>query len=343
MTETPAAPSSFLKRLKQALRLLFWPLLIWLVVRTFFFQVITIPSASMHNSLFEGDYVYVNKLALGGRIPFTPLSVPGTSMYASWLQLPYMRMPGYSDVRRNDVLVFNSPLQTDRPIDQRQQLIKRCTGLPGDTFSIQNNALVINGKIIPAPESVLFRYEIGTNAPPDTNAFAKLGIANLSAAKNSTRFRLLLTTKQAEALKALPVVQSVIPLHPDSGQANPEIFPNNPFLGWNSAWFGPLVIPKKGMRIPLTRQNYFIYKTTIEHAENKTVTLRGDSVYMDKVYHATYTFTSDYYFLMGDNRNDSKDSRFWGFVPEDHLIGRASFILFTSSGSPQGRSFSAIR
>lgn len=343
MSDTTAEKPAFRRRLVQGLKLLFWPLLVWLLVRTFFFQVITIPSGSMHNSLYEGDYVYINKLALGGRIPFTPLSVPGTNAYAGWLQLPYMRMWGYADVKRNDVLVFNSPLQPEKPVDQRQQLIKRCVALPGDTLLIRNDSLFINSKAVALPESVLQRYEITTAAPADTTTFYKLGVRSLQNIANATRFRLSLSRAQADAVSKLPVIKTIRPAVPDSGQYDPDIFPHQPRHRWNSGHFGPVIIPKKGMNMKLNAENAGIYKTIIEQHEGNTLVIKGDSVIINKKPVTTYTFQSDYFFVLGDNRNDSKDSRFWGFVPENHLIGKASYILFTSSGSPQGRRFSAIR
>lgn len=343
MSETAAEKPAFRRRLVQVLKLLFWPLLVWLLVRTFFFQVITIPSGSMHNCLFEGDYVYINKLALGGRIPITPLSLPGTNAYAGWLQLPYMRMWGYADVQRNDVLVFNSPLQNEKPIDQRQQLIKRCVAIPGDTLFIRNDSLFINRKAVALPESVLQRYEITTSAPADTTAFHKLGVRSLQPIANATRFRLSLSRAQVDAVRKLSVIKSIRPAVPDSGQYDPDIFPHQPRHRWNSGHFGPVTVPKKGMNLQLNAENAGIYKTIIEQHEGNTLIIKGDSVIINKKPVTTYTFQSDYFFVMGDNRNDSKDSRFWGFVPEDHLIGIASYILFTSAASPQGRSFSGIR
>lgn len=343
MSDTAAEKPAFRRRLVQLLKLLFWPLLVWLLVRTFFFQVITIPSGSMHNSLYEGDYVYINKLALGGRIPFTPLSVPGTNAYAGWLQLPYMRLWGYADVKRNDVLVFNSPLQTEKPVDQRQQLIKRCVALPGDTLFIRNDSLFINGKAAFIPESVLFRYELTTAAPADTTAFYKLGVRSLQNIANATRFRLSLSRAQADAVSKLPAIKSIRQAVPDSGQYDLDIFPHQPRHRWNSGHFGPVIIPKKGMAMQLDNTTISLYKNIIEQQEENILLIKGDSVFINKQFCRSYTFKSDYYFTMGDNRNDSKDSRFWGFVPENHLIGKASYILFTSSGSPQGRSFSGIK
>jgi signal peptidase I len=343
MSDTAAEKPALRRRLIQLLKLLFWPLLVWLLVRTFFFQVITIPSGSMHNSLFEGDYVYINKLAFGGRVPFTPLSVPGSNAYAGWLQLPYMRLWGYADVQRNDVLVFNSPLQNEKPIDQRQQLIKRCVAIPGDTLFIRNDSLFVNGKAAVIPESVLFRYEITTAAPADTTAFYKLGVRSLQGIANATRFRLSLSRAQADAVSKLSIIKTSRPAVPDSGQYDPDIFPHQPRHRWNSGHFGPVLIPKKGMILQLNAENAGIYKTIIEQHEGNTLVIKGDSILINKKPVTTYTFRSDYFFVMGDNRNDSKDSRFWGFVPEDHLIGKASYILLTSAASPAGRSFSAIR
>ena len=328
-------------RLKQGLKLLGWALLVWLFTRTFIFQVITIPSASMHNTLYEGDYVFINKLSYGGRLPFTPLTLPGSTVYLDWITLPYLRAPGFSEVKRNDVLVFNSPVNDTLPVDQRQALIKRCVALPGDTFSIRQGLIYINGKAALQPESVLRKYEVLATALPDSATLAKSGIRP-GKATAAGRYNLLLTDKQAALLSKIPSVQAVTPLLADSLRIRLEIYPHDPQLGWNADFFGPLVIPREGATVAITRANYSVYASVIEKMEGNTVKFRGDSIFINNRYAVNYTFRMSYYFMMGDNRANSQDSRFWGFVPESHLIGKASYILFTSETAPPGRSFSGV-
>ena len=231
----------------------------------------------MNNTLKEGDYIVVNKLAYGTRIPITPLSLPIGDTYVDWIQTPYFRLPGFTSVAHNDIIVFNFPLDKELPIDHRQEYIKRCIGLPGDTIQIKKGIVSINTKNIIEPENILFLFDEKQN-------------------------RLLI----------------------DSAAYSPAVFPNSSNIKWNADNFGPLYIPKKGENIILTKNNMLLYKKVIEEYENNEIKIKNDSVFINNQYRLTYTFKMNYYFAMGDNRYNSIDSRFWGFVPENHLIGRVS-------------------
>ncbi|MCW3071695.1 MAG: lepB [Bacteroidetes bacterium] len=246
----------------------------------------------MQPTLVEGDRIFVNKLAYGPRIPITPLSLPSGNMYVDW-QLPYMRLPGFSEVQRNDVIVFNYPMDDDLPVDHRKGYVKRCVAIPGDTLSIRD------------------------------------GIVKIASA-------FMLTPAHAPASDCVDPVQ---PFY-DSSAYSPNFFPNSSFIKWNPDHFGPLYIPAAGASIVLNRNNILLYKRIIEQYEHNTLRTSNDSVFINEHYRVTYTFKMDYYFAMGDNRNNSLDSRFWGFVPEDHLIGKASYILTSSS---PGRKWSGIQ
>ena len=255
------------------MRIVFWSLLLWLFTRIFIFQTFQIPSPSMHPTLVEGDYIFVNKLAYGPRIPITPLSLPVGNTFIDWIQLPYMRLPGYSHVKRNDVIVFNYPMDDDLPVDERKGYVKRCIALPGDTLRIKKGLITINNKKIIEPENIIHKYTI------------------------------------------------------DSSIYSPTFFPNNSDIKWNADNMGPLYIPEKGENIVLTKKNIVLYRRVIEKYENNKFEIKNDSVFINNKYRVTYTFKMNYYFAMGDNRINSVDSRFWGFVPENHLVGKASYIL----------------
>ncbi|MGZ4077289.1 MAG: signal peptidase I, partial [Bacteroidia bacterium] len=126
---------------------MFWSLLLWLFVRIFIFQTFEIPTPSMRPTLTEGDHIFVNKLAYGARIPITPLSLPVGETYVDWIQIPYLRLPGFSSVKHNDIIVFNYPMDDDLPIDERKGYVKRCIGLPGDTVKIKKGAVTINRQV----------------------------------------------------------------------------------------------------------------------------------------------------------------------------------------------------
>ncbi len=270
---------------QKILRLLFWAFLTWLLLRLFFFQGVHIPSASMQPSLIEGDYVLLNKLAFGARIPITPLSLPGTnSSYLDWIQLPYWRLPALSKVKRNDVLIFNLPQEFDLPIDQRNQYVKRCVALPGDSFKLNAGVIYINN------------------------------------------------------VKQIDKIENIKP-EQDSLNYNPSYFPNSGQVKWNLDYFGPLYIPKKGDSILLDNRNLILYKTCIQEHEGNLVTTKNDSVYVNNKLSKYYVFKMDYYFTLGDNRYNSIDSRYWGLLPESHLIGKASYVVLSKQ---KGKSFSSV-
>jgi signal peptidase I len=257
------------------MQILFWSFAIYLLMRIFVFQSYNVPSNSMNNTLKAGDYIFVNKLAYGARIPITPIAIPFTNLYWNGFQLPYLRTIGYSKIKHQDIVVFNFPLDTDLPIDQRHNYVKRCTAVAGDTLQIKNGIVYINNTALVEPENILFIRDVNAN-------------------------RIIL----------------------DSTIYNPVVFPNASEIKWNADYFGPLYIPKKGDSILLTKNNLLLYKRIIENYEHNKLALLNDVVYINAQPSKYYHFKMNYYFMIGDNRNNSIDSRFWGFVPEDHIIGR---------------------
>ncbi|TND00363.1 MAG: signal peptidase I [Bacteroidetes bacterium] len=335
-------------RIRKTLRLLGWGLLTWLVIRAFFFQGVRIPSASMNGTLVEGDYVLVNKMAYGARLPITPLALPvsGSRFFLDWIQLPYLRLPGYADISRNDVLVFNLPSDDNLPVDQRQLYIKRCVALPGDTFSIVAGEVYINSRQLPAPAKAQKKYTAyaaaETGIPPA--AFASLGLVPESKSYNPLRYTLIMNAVQAESLRKSEHVAEVKPVVPDSGYYSPVFFPNDSRVRWSGDFFGPVVIPQEGKTVKINLQNLPLYRRIIEKYEGHQLAAKNDSIFIDGKNVAQYTFTLNYYFVLGDNRPDSQDSRSWGFLPEDHITGKASVLLFSGGNAgDKGRSFSIIR
>jgi len=265
---------------KNLTAIIFWALVSWIVVRIFFMQIAMVPTASMNNTIMEHDRIIINKLAYGARLPITPLSLPGGNIYIEWLRLPYFRLPGYSKVCYNDVVVFNLPEQTDVPVDQRKEYVKRCIALPGDTLRIIAGYIYINGQRI-----VSDRYQKHVS---------------------------------------------------DSLYYHPSFFPNSSQIKWNLDFFGPLYIPRKGDSISINRTNLILYEKLIKFAEGNDIKIRNDSVYVNGGYINKYCFKMNYYFMLGDNRDNSIDSRYWGLLPEDHIIGKVSAILFPLS-APEGK------
>ncbi|MBC7863904.1 MAG: signal peptidase I [Bacteroidia bacterium] len=329
-------------------KFVFWGFILWLVSRLFFFQTVHIPSASMRTTLMEGDYVFVNKFAYGARIPITPLSLPGSnSAWLDWIQLPYMRIPGYTNVKRNDVVVFNLPGDNDCPVDVHQQYIKRCIALPGDSLRIDSGIVYVNRVRSENPENSLLSYAVQLNEKPDTAVLNQLDGFRSYNGFSVNVFSVFLSQKNSDSLKRIRGINSVKKNNSTKEYYNPQIFPNSSKLKWNLDFFGPVFIPKKGSVILLNEKNLLLYKKLIEIYEENKIVKRNDSVFVNEKFSKTYSFKMDYYFMMGDNRYNSIDSRYWGFVPENHIIGKASYVLFSSGILPlnpkMGRSFSSIR
>lgn len=291
----------------------------------------------MHQTLLEGDYILVNKMAYGARMPISLFS-------GQYFQFPYIRIPGYSSIKHNDVVVFNLPKENKTPINERTQYVKRCVGLPGNSLSISDGHIFINGKQQISAQGVLYNYNVSVSeAGIDTSITNQLeGHTNSYALQ---QFNLFLSVSNADSLNRAKNVISVKRNSVPFNSYSPKVFPNSSFVKWNIDYFGSLYIPKKGDSIILTDVNKIIYKDIIEIHEKNEVKYVGDSVFINGKQVSTYTFKMDYYFMMGDNRYNSIDSRYWGFVPENHIIGKATFILFSSKHTPlseKNRFFSTI-
>ncbi|MDQ3109465.1 MAG: signal peptidase I [Bacteroidota bacterium] len=323
-------------------RLLFAGFFLWLIIRSFFFQVMYIPSSSMRGTLNEGDYIVVNKLAYGPRMPITLLSLPfaGSDAHLDWIEFSYHRAPGYSDVKRGDVIVFNLP-GGELPIDLRRPYIKRCVALPGDSLSIVKGEIFINGKKTPQPEWGQQRYRVELKNCEDPPAlFERFNIKSSIVSADRIHYTLLLSDYQLNQLRASGKI-STFSLDPvKAGTFNVQLFPHDPNFKWNVDFYGPLQIPAKGKTVELTTKNISLYRNCIVDYEYNTLELKRDSLFLNGQYSTTYTFRQDYFFVMGDNRYDSEDSRYWGFVPESHVIGKASLLLTTSGPADN---FSLIR
>lgn len=318
--------------LQKVFKIVFWSFLIWLFVRAFLFQTFKIPSSSMHGNLFEGDYVVINKLAYGARLPLTPLSVGRN--YLDWIALPYMRVFGFSDIKRNDIIAFNYSLTDELPVDLRESYIKRCVALPGDTLKIINGIVYVNSATN-EPENIYNPYTIAFNEGIDSSALTALNIEPGTDSENKKY--LFMSTEQASKLLKTGNLKSVTLNIYDKKYYHPAVFPNYPDYTWNIDHFGPLYIPTEGDSIELTQKNLLIYQRILERFEKAKLSFKGDSVFINGKHKRYYTFESDYYFMIGDNRHNSTDSRNWGFIPESHIIGKASFIL---NSKKAGRSFS---
>ena len=323
---------------KKHIKILFYflsVLIVAIAVRIFLIEIYAIPSGSMADTLLPGDKVLVSKLNYGARLPRSPFEIPWVNLgfYLNkkarsrldsvWYK--YHRIKGFSKVERGDVIVFNKPL------NREIFLIKRCIGLPGDTLQIINGEVFCNHKKMKEAASVKLKYNIRfNNLQRFTCLSDSLHLHKLIVCykRRSTTHRVLLTTEQFQTLKNADCIDTlyISIATPDSVL---QTFPHNNSFPWSPENFGSIIIPEKGMQIKLTERNFLLYKSIINSYEGKNLSCKNGEVYNNETAVKQYSFGQNYYFTMGDNRHNSLDSRSWGFVPEEEIVGKAVIILFS--------------
>lgn len=319
----------------------------WLVMEAF-----TIPTPSMEKSMLVGDYLFVSKMHYGPRTAKTLLQVPltfqkiwGTEIpsYVDWIDAPMLRMPGFSEPKVNDAVVFNYPFEFQRPEDLRTYYVKRLVGLPGDTLTMVNQQLYQNGQPEQNPGILQTSYEVTATQSINRQVFDRLDITDVAG--GGRNYYIHTTEERAAKLKAYDFVVSVDKIVYKKGEQRAKFFAiANPDLqtDWTADNFGPLYVPKEGDILEVNKKNLGLYGHIILHFDgNDKVQIEGEKLFIDGQEVRQYTFKKDYFFMMGDNRHNSEDSRFWGFVAEDLLVGKASFIWM--SVDPNGSGLNTIR
>lgn len=332
-------------------------------VHTYFIQPFTIPTSSLEKSLLIGDFLFVSKMNYGARVPMTTVAAPmvhdtlpliHTKSYLKVPQLPYFRFPGFEKIKNNDIVVFNWPGDTvvkffdktgprvDKPIDKKSNYVKRCLGIPGDSLKIVDGDVFVNGKKIILPERAKpqFSYVVvyDKKTPIDIEGLLhdlNINVADAPGAMNRNNDSLYfpaVTAENAEKLKHISGFTSVtrfVNKKPDL-----SVFPHS--KPWNIDNYGPIYIPQQGKTVPLDLVSLPLYKRIITEYEGNTLELKGNDIYINDKKTTSYTFKQNYYWMMGDNRHRSEDSRYWGYVPENHIVGKPIFIWMSWNSEGKG-------
>jgi signal peptidase I len=339
-------------------------------IRMFLIEAYVIPSSSMEGSLLVGDYLFVSKAHYGIRTPMTVLQIPllhnripfiDVESYTKEPSLPYYRLPGLQSVQRNQPFVFNWPVEdsahitptymfnmdmirnqrypqvqkdrmmediTVRPIDKRDHYIKRCVGLPGDVIEIKAQQLYVNGQKAPNPENLQFKYKVSGVTNIDKLIEIGVSINDAQDGSGGINDTYHLNNRQVETIKGFGNTTVTAIPQDEVAQA---YFPFDTLnYKWSNDNYGPLTIPAKGATVALTMQNINLYSRVIGIYENNKLEIKNNEFFINGSKTTTYTFRQNYYWAMGDNRHNSQDSRAWGYVPEDHIVGKPLFIWFSS-------------
>lgn len=328
------------------------------LVHTWFVQPMVVPTGSMENTIRIGDALFVEKVSYGVRIPITPIGIPfsefiNRKLYVDQARLPYMRLPGWRNLKSNDIVVFNYP--TDSAFDatdRKDAYVKRLVGMPGDSLEFDNSVLKINGKeFIPKKDSwVQHSYLVTTKIPFSAqimyDTFSVLeGVDYGVIAQGDNQFTYLfraLTKDMANQLKKNQNVISVEQKISAKGEKDQRFYANGQIdstytifpldKNWNQDNYGPLYIPKKGDKVKIDKNSITQYYNIIKKYEKNDLKIEGDKIFINGKEANEYEIKQDYYFMIGDNRNQSLDARFFGYVPEENIIGRPVLIWANFNG-----------
>ena len=376
------------------------------IVHNYIIQPFVIPTGSLEKTLRVGDFLLVSKFHYGARIPSTVISFPmvhdtipiiKSRSYLKKPQLPYLRIPGFQEIKNNDIVVFNWPADTVRkffvkekgvikPIDKKSNYVKRAIGIPGDTLEIRDGLIYLNGKenTLPDRAKPLFTYLIKSdkgvsssklinlqvdgfirkfiirNLSTDTYAEISKYILNISntgeneyliyttdkgvpvdlVRKLGLDIREIIDKEKELSLTYIDAIKiensnqfdTIYRLIEKESPLNSIFFPNNKRFNWNNDQFGPIYIPKAGDKIDLNINTLPLYKKIIIDYEYNDLRVVEEDILINGKIENEYIFKQDYYWMMGDNRYNSEDSRVWGFVPYNHVLGKPVFIWMSIEG-----------
>lgn len=376
------------------------------LIRWSTFEAYTIPTSSMEGTMLVGDYLFVSKLHYGPRSPITPLQVPlthqnlwftgnpdgtgGVKSYMDWLQLPYFRFPGITEIKRNDIVVFNWPWDNGkdtyvqfgslakadlRPMDLKTNYVKRCVAVGGDTLEVKDENILINGKISEINGVIQHAYEVTYDT---THFIAKYGPLNYQSLvgvgtkicdqvgvrvertqnqldgnvertvnlRSRSSFIVNMTQENAQAIRKMKLVKGVVRTEVHKGQDEYRagtLYPAE--KSWTLDDYGPIVMPKKGMTFQVNKDRLIMWERALTYFEGDNVEIKDNmtKLFVDGKEVQEYTFKQNYYYMIGDNRHGSYDSRTWGFVPENHVVGTPLMIWMSKDDNPNKSWFESIR
>ncbi|RCW34504.1 signal peptidase I [Marinilabilia salmonicolor] len=216
-----------------------------------------------------------------------------------------------------------------RPVDRRDNYVKRCVALPGDTFKIRNNQIFINGALFEEPEGVQHNYHIITDGTTLNKKFyERLDISDPEryAGRQGPYYSLPLTQSMVDEIKKMPFIEQIAIAESEPDSSGMQVFPYSKNFPWSRDNYGPVVMPQKGTTVSISMENILLYERVIRNYEGNSLEVKNQQIYINGEPTEEYTFQMDYYFMLGDNRHNSADSRYWGFVPEDHIIGKPLLV-----------------
>ncbi|MCM5663944.1 signal peptidase I [Galbibacter mesophilus] len=340
------------------------------LVHTYFMQPYVIPTSSLEKTLLVGDFLFVSKFHYGARTPMTTVAFPmvhdtipviKTKSYLKKPQLPYFRLPGLQKIKRNDIVVFSWPADTveqffvktnkriRKPIDKKSNYVKRCVGVPGDSLSIVDGYVHINGQrtVLPDRAKPQFSYTVESKGQLTPRyMYERYGVTGpFGQVQPGVFYFQSLTEEAASQLEDNPNVVSVKRNIEPLGNSKlaTSVYPQSKGFPWNQDQFGPIYIPEEGKTVELNLEVLPLYKKIIVEYEGHTLDVKGNQILVDGQPTSTYTFQQDYYWMMGDNRHASEDSRYWGYVPADHIVGKPVFIWFSYDTNASGPFWNKVR
>lgn len=327
--------SLFFKKLLKGSFLFLFIFSIAISIKLFVGDIYKIPSSSMNNTLYTNDVILVNKLKYGPKLPRSPFDIPWVNI-AFYLNdkakagigepwWSYKRLSGTTTIRNGDVLVFTM-------FKKNMVIVKRCMAIAGDTVNIKNGDVYINNTFFNPSNLILNNYKLTVSNREIF--YRKLEAIGLNLSFNKTRtqtnhFGTTLSFQDKTKLEQLGVVDSLLRVT-DTLTSKSTVYPNSKYNQWNFDDYGPFIIPKKGMKIKLNPKNYELYSKAINTHEGIKIKHLDGSYFIDDKEASLYIFKQDYYFMMGDNRKGSLDSRVWGIVPEERIIGKVQCVLWSN-------------